>query len=65
MHCGTGDGSKTQTFADDFVVMHIEHLRRDEHILNLLQKLWPEAGHGDLLRGHEGGQSAVQVPGVG
>ena len=54
------------TLPYDAVVLDHQHLGRDKHVLHLLQELWSEAGDGDLLCRHKGGQGGVHpAPAVG
>ena len=47
------------TLPYDAVALDHQHLGRDEHVLHLLQELRSEAGDGDLLCRHKGGQGGV------
>lgn len=51
------------TLSDDAVVLHYQHLSRNENVLHLLQQLWSEAGDGDLLCLHEWGEGRISVAG--
>ena len=54
----------TRTLSNDLVMLDDEHFCWDQHVLHLLQELWPEAGDGDLLWGHEGGEAGVHAASI-
>lgn len=55
---------KTCTFAYDVIMLDIELLRRDQHILYLLQELCPQGRPGNGLRGHQRMSSRVYTTGI-